>query len=106
MQIDMESFRNTIGHDPVAEKMLLRLFIETADAAFSELSAQSPQDVWVSRFHLIKGAAGNVGAVQLMQCADEAEKSAHMDGEAKQWILNHALEVYAQFRACYVLLAE
>lgn len=106
VQIDMTAFRNAIGHDPMAEKMLLRLFIETVDAAFAGLSAEVPQEIWVSRFHLIKGAAGNVGALELMECAEKAEKTSHTGAEEKQGILNRALEIYAQFRAYYMLLAE
>lgn len=106
VHIDMTSFRSAIGHDHEAEKVLLRLFIETVDSAFSGISCDSPQDIWISQFHLIKGAAGNVGAMQLAEIADRAQKSYQLNVEERQKLLNDALEIYAQFRAYYVLLAE
>lgn len=97
--VDIVAFRHAIGYDADAERMLLRLFLETVDAAMGKLHAHMPPASWEAELHLIKGAAMNLGAAKLTAAAMEAHAIKEAPQEEKQ-------EALTQLSACYTEVRE
>jgi len=73
-----------------------RVDLENAEAA---LKAQDTQET-AHRLHSIKGAAGNLGLMEIYEKAKEGEQL------ARKGILDHLADIIQDIRTCLDLLAE
>ena len=90
--IDLTRLRSITGGDVETEKMLLRLFLETANRILNEL--EKGQN-WRARVHELKGAAANLGLNSLhiaCQAAEENEPQA----EAPHALLSEIKQVITE----------
>lgn len=96
--VDMQRFREAIGHDAEMERVLLRLFIETTDEAIAVLSPRQPADAWREQLHLIKGAALNIGATDLATAVSVPRAAATPESEARVQAYEAVCREYAAVR--------
>lgn len=96
--VDMQRFREAIGHDAEMERVLLRLFIETTDEAIAALSPRQPADAWREQLHLIKGAALNIGAAGLASAASDARTATMPESDAQVQAYEAVCREYAAVR--------
>lgn len=96
--VDIEAFRHAIGHDAEAERLLLRLFLETMDEVFARLHPAMPAASWAAELHLMKGAALNVRAAGLVEAAQAAHALKDAPQEQKQAVLAQLSAVYSEIK--------
>lgn len=81
--LDLEQFREAIGHNSEMERLLLRLFLETLDRGVTGLRLDMPAEGWEEHLHLIKGAALNARAKPLLQLLEQGKAHAHSSADIR-----------------------
>lgn len=88
--LDIEHLNRYTGGDRAINEEVLRLFETSCTSIVAELellveqsklpqSALQPAKAWANAAHTLKGAARSVGAFELAEAAEEAEKCGPMD---------------------------
>jgi hypothetical protein len=101
--LELEKFRENIGHDNIMEEALLRLFIETADSTFQTIHKQIENGIitnheWAAKMHYLRGAALNITALQLAELVTEAEGMQEAPLVQKRAYFSSIYEHYQQVR--------
>lgn len=90
--------RYTLG-DPALEKEVLGLFLAQFPLTVEALKFASTDKDWYMSAHTLKGSARAVGAFELGQLAQEAEKLGRMAGGASTGIIARIEEAAARIEA-------
>lgn len=89
--VDVEFLRSIIDQDHEFEKELLTIFLENAKrnlAKMEEASRSNDNNSWYMASHAFKGAAASIGAFNLSQLLEHAQKHPEDNFDQKNKILS------------------
>lgn len=97
--LDIDEFRDAIGHDEAMERLLLGLFLETLDRGVDGMDANMPAKDWEEQLHLLKGAALNARAHRLLNTVEQGKACTHSPAEERAAYLEKLQQEQAALHA-------
>jgi HPt (histidine-containing phosphotransfer) domain-containing protein len=94
--IDMEFLRSIIDNDIEFEKELFAIFVENANRNLIKMEESIGKDgqAWYMASHAFKGASASVGAFELSNILEDAQRAIESSSEQKKEILSRAREEF------------
>lgn len=100
--VALDNFRIYTDGDHDTEVMLCNIFIEQSDESIEDLEkyhAENDNENWSKAAHKIKGASGNIGAMELSRLCEIAEHNADVDADERAEFLDNIKSEYKQVKA-------
>lgn len=99
--VNLDNVREMLGHDPVREKELFQIFIESADENIDGLvksTGPGAEENWRTQAHALKGMSLNLGATKLGDLCATAQKGNAASQTEKEAMLSEIQAEYAKVR--------